>query len=340
VLTLRDDTAREAAERAVRDSEARVRTVVEDQTEFISRFTPDFTITFLNRAYAAQLGRPRDELVGSSLLELMDEAQRDRFTAQLAGLTPEAPVVSYEMGTVLPDGSPGHEHWTDRALFDEAGRLVEYQSVGRDITAAKRAEAQRELLLAELSHRVKNTLAVVQGVASRSLSGDGRSLAEAREVFTKRLRALANAHAQLTASQWRGASLRTLVEDELRPYGGRASLAGGQVKLGPRAALTLSLVLHELATNAAKHGALSAPGGGVEVAWDVDHQEGEDGARRVRLVWREAGGPAVEVPARQGFGTTLIEQSLAYDLQGTGGVRFEREGLVCELAFPLGREAG
>jgi PAS domain S-box-containing protein len=305
--------------------------VVEDQTEFISRFTPDFTITFLNRAYAAQLGRPRDELVGTSLLELMDEVQRDRFTAQLAALTPEAPVVSYEMGAVLPDGSPGHEHWTDRALFDEAGRLVEYQSVGRDITAAKRAEAQRELLLAELSHRVKNTLAVVQGVASRSLAGEGRSLGEAREVFTKRLRALANAHAQLTASQWRGASLRALVEDELRPYGGRASLAGGHVKLGPRAALTLSLVLHELATNAAKHGALGAPDGKVKVAWNLE------AGSALRLRWRETDGPEVVPPTRHGFGRSLIEQAVAHELEGEAWLEFLPGGVAYELRVPVAR---
>jgi PAS domain S-box-containing protein len=170
VLTVRDDTAREAAERALREGEARFRAIVEDQTEFISRLAPDLTITFVNRAYAAQLGRPPERLLGTSMLDLMTPEQRARFTEGLARLTPEAPVASYEMDTVLPDGTPGWEHWTDRALFDAAGRLVGYQSVGRDVTGAKRAEAQRELLLAELSHRVKNTLAVVQGIASRSLT--------------------------------------------------------------------------------------------------------------------------------------------------------------------------
>jgi two-component sensor histidine kinase len=260
----------------------------------------------------------------------MDEAQRERFTSQLAGLTPEAPIVSYETGTTLTDGSRGWERWTDRALFDEAGRLVGYQSVGRDVTGAKRAEAQRELLLAELSHRVKNTLAVVQGVASRSLSGDDRSLAEARGVFTSRLRALANAHAQLTASEWQGASLRRLVEDELRPYGGRASLAGGHVKLGPRAALTLSLVLHELATNAAKHGALGAPDGRVEVAWNLE------AGSALRLRWRETDGPEVVThpprlraePHRAGGRPRA---------RGRGQLEFLPGGVAYELRVPVAR---
>jgi two-component sensor histidine kinase len=96
------------------------------------------------------------------------------------------------------------------------------------------------------------------------------------------------------------------------------------------------MVLHELATNAAKYGALSVPGGQVGVGWAVDDGEGEGGVRRVRLAWREAGGPAVREPERRGFGTALIEQSLEHDLEGTGGLRFEPDGLRCELSFPLG----
>ena len=119
-------------------SEARFRPIIEDQTEFISRFTPDFEITFVNNAYAAQQRRSREELIGSSLLDLMNEEQQRQFKAQLAALTPEAPTISYEMDTILADGSRGWEQWTDRALFDAEGRLVEYQSVGRDITEARR----------------------------------------------------------------------------------------------------------------------------------------------------------------------------------------------------------
>jgi PAS domain S-box-containing protein len=141
VAVKRDVTEQEKAEAALRASEARYRAIVEDQTEFISRFTPDFTLTFVNRAYTAQLGRAAEALVGTSLLDLMTEVQRAQFTAQLARLTPEAPTVSYETDTVLPDGTQGWEHWTDRALFDAAGRVVEYQSVGRDVTEARRAEA-------------------------------------------------------------------------------------------------------------------------------------------------------------------------------------------------------
>jgi two-component sensor histidine kinase len=155
------------------------------------------------------------------------------------------------------------------------------------------------------------------------------------EAFEGRLGALARAHGLLTSTGWAGADLRGLAEQTLEPYlDGAAEVAvgGPSLALPPRRAVAVAMVLHELATNAAKHGALSVPGGRVGVAWEV-----EDGARRVRLAWREAGGPAVEAaPGRKGFGTTLIEQSLRFDLEGTGGLRFEPDGLRCELSFPLG----
>jgi PAS domain S-box-containing protein len=135
-----DITERRRTEQRVRESEARFRAIVDDQTEFISRFTPTFTITFVNRAYAAQLGRSREALIGTSVLELMTPEQQSRFRAQLTALTPDRPTVTYEMEAPLPDGSSGWELWTDRALFDERGAVREYQSVGRDISEQRRAE--------------------------------------------------------------------------------------------------------------------------------------------------------------------------------------------------------
>ncbi|MGH6944862.1 MAG: PAS domain S-box protein, partial [Geminicoccaceae bacterium] len=132
---------RKEAEEALRASEARFRTIIEDQTEFISRFTPDFVITFVNQAYARQLGRPRAAILGTSLLDLMTPEQRQIFLRQLAMLTRERPTISYEMEGTL-EGGRGWEEWTDRALFDGQGRVVEYQSVGRDITLRKRAAAE------------------------------------------------------------------------------------------------------------------------------------------------------------------------------------------------------
>jgi PAS domain S-box-containing protein len=137
----RDITNRKRADRALRESEMRFRAIVEDQMEFISRCSPDYRFTFINEAYVRQLGRGRDEIIGSSVLDLMTPEQRLQFTGQLARLTPDSPTVTYEMSTIAPDGRQIWEEWTDRALFDEAGGLIEYQSVGRDITRTKTFEA-------------------------------------------------------------------------------------------------------------------------------------------------------------------------------------------------------
>lgn len=147
----RDITARKRAEDALRESEMRFRTIVEDQTEFISRCTPDFRFTFVNEAYARQLERPRDEIIGTSVLKLMTPDQRAQFIAQLLELTPSSPTVSYEMSSVASDGRLLWEQWTDRALFDERGQLVGYQSVGRDITKSKTIEATLKASAEELA---------------------------------------------------------------------------------------------------------------------------------------------------------------------------------------------
>jgi PAS domain S-box-containing protein len=228
-----------------------------------------------------------------------------------------------------------HERWVSyngTAVRDPDGSVALAILTMRDITARKKAEERQALLLAELSHRVKNTLAVVQGIAARSLAAD-RPPAEGRDAFTKRLRALARAHSLLTATEWRGASLRAVVESELQPYGERAVLSGPELMLEPKAALTLALALHELATNAAKHGALSAPEGRVEVAWSVEHSPAH--APELRLTWREHDGPPVRPPARRGFGSALVEQGLRHDLDGTAVMEFRPDGLACELTVPV-----
>jgi PAS domain S-box-containing protein len=137
----RDITTRKRADQALRESELRFRAIVEDQMEFIFRCSPDFHFTFINEAYVRQLGRRRDQIIGSSVLDLMTAEQQAQFNSQISRLTPASPTVTYEMSTVTPDGRAVWEEWTDRALFNEAGRLVEYQSVGRDITRTKIFEA-------------------------------------------------------------------------------------------------------------------------------------------------------------------------------------------------------
>lgn len=207
-------------------------------------------------------------------------------------------------------------------LARQLGFALERQSIESD---RKRAEAQRDLLIAELSHRVKNTLATVLSIARQSFAR-GPSLEQALQSFDGRLRALAHAHNRLAETNWDGASLRRMLADELAPYrsadGANIEMNGPDVRLNPRRAVMLGMAFHELATNAAKYGALSSKDGHLTVRWSV-----EGAPRRLALEWLEGGGPAVRQPERSGFGRLLLEQAMKFDLQARVEISFAPQGL-------------
>ncbi|MHB0705468.1 HWE histidine kinase domain-containing protein [Roseomonas mucosa] len=194
-----------------------------------------------------------------------------------------------------------------------------------------RARAQQDLLMAELDHRVKNTLANIQALVRHTKSGAGNLEGFVHD-FDRRIRAMAVAHSLLTSTRWEGADLRALAEEELRPYRNaseqRVIVAGPEVRLKPKAALALSLALHELATNAAKYGGLSVPEGQVAVTWSMDGE-------RIILHWVESGGPPVQPPRRRGFGSTVVERGLSYELGGQAKLNFDPAGLRCAVTIPL-----
>lgn len=197
--------------------------------------------------------------------------------------------------------------------------------------ARRRAEERQRLLINELNHRVKNSLATVQAIAQQTLSRPDVP-EDARRAFAERLHALARAHDVLTEESWEGAELSEVVASALNPYGGKAAshfhIEGPSVRLAPRVALSLVMALHELATNAAKYGALSHSGGRVEIVWEVE-EHGD--ARRLRLRWEEKDGPAVVPPQHKGFGSRLIERGLAAELRGNATVTYEAKGVVCTI---------
>jgi PAS domain S-box-containing protein len=217
---------------------------------------------------------------------------------------------------------------TVRTLGEQVGRVLE----------RKRTEEHQRLLINELNHRVKNTLAIVQSIVQQTLKGE--EIAEpTRDALESRLSALAAAHDLLTSERWETASLATVVRNAGTGCGaaeGRFSAAGPDIRLQPQTAVSVAMAIHELCTNAVKYGALSNEGGRVEVLWDVADEGG--GARRLRLVWEEHGGPPVTPPPKRGFGTRLIERSLASDLGGTARIAFLPHGVVCTVEAPLPAE--
>jgi two-component sensor histidine kinase len=200
----------------------------------------------------------------------------------------------------------------------------------------RRAHQRQQLMINELNHRVKNTLFTVQSLARQSLGRPDDT--PGLPAFTERLMALARAHDLLTQSVWEGADLKEILEETLEPYRDRTVLAGPPAALTPNAALALSMVFHELGTNAVKYGALSVPEGSVTVVWHVD----PGALHRLTLHWEERGGPPVSPPARKGFGSRLIAASLRSDLAGEARIDYRPTGLVCVLTLSLpqtGKEA-
>jgi two-component sensor histidine kinase len=227
-----------------------------------------------------------------------------------------------------------------------ASAVREAQAISHAFTAAARtlrqqeearraADARQELLIHELNHRVKNTLATVQSMA-RQTARSAASLDDFTSSFEARLMAMSQTHNVLTANHWEGAGLRGILSAELEPYAGgrddRIRLDGPAVSLTPAVALPLGMAIHELATNAAKYGALSVETGQVAVEWGV---EGHAGPETLSLIWRESGGPAVVPPARTGFGTRLIRTSLERELAGEVRLDYAAAGLTCRIAVPL-----
>ncbi len=234
-------------------------------------------------------------------------------------------------------GADGEYGWfLSRAqpIRDEDGKIIRWFGTNTDITEQKRAEEQRILLINELNHRVKNTLATVQSLASQSFR-KAEDPAQARQAFEARLHALARAHDILTAQSWEGATLSNTVERAMEPFSehDRLNWEGPHVWLSPKQTLAFSLGLHELATNASKYGALSGEVGHVRITWAM--HDGAEGRRMVELIWAETGGPSVERPEETGFGMRLIERSLSRDLGGDVDLDFNTEGVRAVLRSPV-----
>ena len=221
-------------------------------------------------------------------------------------------------------------------IANEDGELVGAVNMLVDITERKRAEERQKLLVAELDHRVKNILAQVAVVAKSTRQGS-RSIGEFLQSLDGRIRSMATAHDLLSESHWQGVELGALVRSQLAPYATDANItvSGTDAMLAATEIQAVAMVLHELVTNAAKHGALSAVDGRVSVSWD--RRPNGDARENLVLVWREAGGPPVPANVPSGYGTTLIRNLVPHELGGTVDVEFPPDGVNCRIEIPLSR---
>ncbi len=222
-----------------------------------------------------------------------------------------------------------------RSIENEPDYLKELLAkAGVDAQAHAIAAKLQEVVIGELHHRVKNTLAIVSAITSQSLR-TASSLEEASKTIGDRLQALAVAQDLLIRETWTGASCRSLIESAVRAFQSKSldqfTITGDSLAISSGPAMSLSMVIHELCTNATKYGALSAPGGRVSISWSAT----QDTPKRFVLHWKESGGPPVVEPSRKSFGSRLIEQALPGQLQGEARLRFDPDGLSCEVNIPL-----
>jgi PAS domain S-box-containing protein len=251
----------------------------------------------------------------------------------IATMTPNSATRQAELRVLRPDGNERACFVVAAATFDPDGRLTQISGVTLDITDRKLNEQRQELLAREVDHRARNALAVVQSIVRLTKAEDIATYTRAVE---GRVQALAHVHDLLSQARWQGADIGRLIVEEMAPYTAgdttRVTMTGSSILVDASRAQTISLALHELATNAAKYGALSEQGGKVAIAWAV-----ENGA--LNIGWREAGGPPVSPPVRSGFGSKIINASVASQRGGRAAFDWRPEGLCCNLIIPLSAPA-
>ena len=293
-------------------------------------------IMLFNRAAEAMFGYAVDEVLGRSVELLIPDRFRDRHFTDVIRFGASTGLEPRLMGSnreVVGRRKTGEEFAAEATISKQEvrGRRI-LTVVVRDISERKRVEEEREILVAELAHRMKNAMAVVNSIVSLT-ARSSRSVADFEDSLQARLVAISQAQDILIRGGWSEVLLRDLLKSELAPFreeGNNIAVDGPEIRIGAHAVMSLGLVVHELATNAVKYGALSRPGGHVQVEWRRSISK----ETCLVLEWQESGGPVPTMPSRTGFGSAMIQRSLRA-LHGVAEITYPQEGLRCELTFPL-----
>ncbi len=319
--------------RRTQNVEKHLASMIASSNDAILGIDLDMEITSWNAAAQRLYGYSQDEVVGRSVLMLVPEDRKDEEPRILNQVRAGGVVEPYETLRLRKDGSLVEVLLSVSPIHDASGRVVGASKVTHDITVRKEAERLQAVLVNEMHHRVKNILATVIAIARQTIGRDKRNNDDI-DAFISRLGALSRAQDLLVHKDWQNADLRAIVEQAMSPYHADAfSISGSTVSLPPKAVISLTLALHELATNAAKYGALSVAGGRVSIAWQYDPIN----SPLLRMTWKEAGGPDVVPPTHKGFGTTLIERLLAAELKGDVRLIYDRSGVTFVLEADISR---
>lgn len=287
-----------------------------------------------NPVFAAAMGHDEESFSGRTDLELLADAEQARTImandqAIIAGGAP----MQIEEALLLPDGEPSYWLAVKAPFFNAEGQPQGIMGLSLDVTERRKAEERLRFLADEVDHRAKNLLGVVLSLVRLTKVDD---VAAFKAAVSGRIQALARAHTLLAANRWRGVNIATLLREEIAPFGltgsERIRLEGPPLLLEPNAAQALAMAVHELAINAAMHGALSVEEGRLDVRWEVT---GRTAGSWLALSWQEAGGPAVAPPAAPGFGSTAIRGAIEHQLGGTLDLEWAPTGIACRIAFPL-----
>lgn len=339
VRVIQDVTEAKRMEDRLRESERHMRELLEALPAAVYTTDAQGRITFYNKAAIEMAGRvpqPGDEWCVTWRLYRLDGTPLPHDECPMAvSLKEDRPIRGVEAVAERPDGTRVPFIPYPTPLHDADGHLVGAINMLVDITERKKAENRQRVLIDELNHRVKNTLATVQSLAGQT-ARHAASLTDFVETFEARLLGLARAHDLLTRRHWQDAPLGALAREVITPLtdgaGERARIEGPPVELNPRAALSLTMALNELLTNAAKYGALSSAAGSLSVGWGLRH---EGGRMMLDLEWQERGGPLVTPPTRRGFGTRLMERCIERDLDGEFDLVFDPAGVRCRMSIPI-----
>jgi PAS domain S-box-containing protein len=324
-----------ARERALRESEGRFRELADSAPVLIWMLGPDKSGMYFNKPWLVFTGRKLEEELGEGWLDGVHPKDMPALEACADAFAMRRPFTT-EFRMRRHDGE--WRWFLDSGVprFDEHGEFLGFIGCSIDITERKQAEERQALLVNELNHRVKNTLATVQSLATHTLR-TAATPEQFREAFEARLLALSETHNLLTQRNWAGASLTHLIEHEVAPYAEkhgskRLVVRGEDIELQPRAALALGMAFHELATNAAKYGALSNGTGCIEVSWQAAN--GCPPKDSIQLTWTEREGPLVRPPAQRGFGSRLVDRSIRVELGGRVDADFDPAGLRVSIEIP------